>query len=87
MIIAIPRHVAQSADLSARARIPAISQILVAAALAFARLEDRLAARTRSVDLSDHLAKDIGMDRLVQGNDRLVQGAEHRPVSGPFSHL
>ncbi len=80
MIIAIPRHVAQSADLSARARIPAISQILVAAALAFARLEDRLAARTRSVDLSDHLAKDIGMDRLVQG-------AEHRPISGPFSHL
>ena len=70
MIIAIPRHVAQSADLSARARIPAISQILVTAALALARLEDRLSARTRSIDLSGHLARDIGLDRVQQGSER-----------------
>jgi hypothetical protein len=93
MIIAIPRHVAQSADLSARARIPAISQILVAAALALAQLEDRLSggtrsidlsdhlsARTRSVDLSDHLGKDIGMDRLRQNPERPV-------VFNPYPHL
>ena len=79
MIIAIPRHVAQSVDLSARARIPAISQFLVAAALALARLEDRLSVGTRSVDLSDHLARDIGLDRVRQSPER-------RP-SGPFSHL
>lgn len=79
MIIAIPRHVAQSADLSARARIPAISQILVAAALAVARLDDRLSVGTRSIDLSDHLCKDIGMDRLRQNPER--------HPSGPFSHL
>ncbi|OUS06843.1 hypothetical protein A9Q96_08755 [Rhodobacterales bacterium 52_120_T64] len=80
MIIAIPRHVAQSADLSARARIPALSQLLVAAALALARLEDRLEAGTRSVDLSDHLAKDIGIDRLPTISERPV-------VSGLFPHL
>ena len=60
MIITLPRHVAQSADLSARARIPAISRILVSAALALARLDERLSARTGPHDLSDHLAKDIG---------------------------
>jgi len=80
MIITIPRHVAQSADLSARARIPAISRFLVAAALALARLEERLELGTRSSDLSDHLGKDVGMDRL-----------RHEPAyhstSGPFSHL
>lgn len=80
MILTLPRHVAQSADLSARARIPAISQLLVAAALAIARLSDRLEARTRFVDLSDHLAKDIGMDRLSKSTEL------HR-FSGPFSHL
>ena len=80
MIIAIPRHVAQSADLSARARIPAISQFLVAAALALARLDDRLSVGTRSVDLSDHLAKDIGMDRLRKDSERPV-------VFGLFPHL
>jgi len=80
MIIAIPRHVAQSADLSARARIPAISQILVAAALALARLEERFVSGTRSVDLSDHLGKDIGMDRLRQRPERPV-------VFGQFPHL
>lgn len=80
MIIAIPRHVAQSADLSARARIPAISQFLVAAALALARLEERLELGTRSIDLSDHLGKDVGMDRLRQG-------PEYHAHSGPFSHL
>ena len=80
MIIAIPRHVAQSADLSARARIPAISQILVAAALALARLEERFSGCTRSVDLSDHLARDIGFDRVRQDTER-----PH--ISGPFSHL
>ena len=80
MIIAIPRHVAQSADLSARARIPALSQLLVAAALALARLEDRLEAGTRSVDLSDHLAKDIGIDRYQRS-------AEPRAVSGHFPYL
>ena len=79
MIIAIPRHVAQSADLSARARIPAISQILVAAALALARLDDRLSVGTRSVDLSDHLGKDIGLDRVRQVSER--------HPSGPFYHL
>lgn len=79
MILAIPRHVAQSVDLSARARIPAISQFLVAAALALARLEDRLSAGTRPIDLSDHLGKDIGFDRLRQGSER--------HPSGPFSHL
>jgi len=79
MIIAIPRHVAQSVDLSARARIPAISQFLVAAALALARLEDRLSVGTRSVDLSDHLARDIGLDRVRQSPER--------HPSGPFSHL
>ena len=79
MIIAIPRHVAQSADLSARARIPAISQFLVAAALALARLEERLEAGTRSIDLSAHLGKDIGMDRLRQSPER--------HPSGPFYHL
>jgi len=79
MIIAIPRHVAQSADLSARARIPAISQFLVAAALALARLDERLSVGTRSVDLSGHLARDIGLDRVRQSPER-------RP-SGPFSHL
>ncbi|MCK4860289.1 MAG: hypothetical protein KAS85_00065 [Rhodobacteraceae bacterium] len=80
MIIAIPRHVAQSADLSARARIPAISQFLVAAALALARLEERLELGTRSIDLSDHLGKDVGMDRLRQR-------PEYHAHSGPFSHL
>ena len=80
MIIAIPRHVAQSADLSARARIPAISQFLVAAALALARLEERLELGTRSIDLSDHLGKDVGFDRHRQG-------PEHHAISGPFSHL
>jgi len=79
MIIAIPRHVAQSADLSARARIPAISQFLVAAALALARLEDRFSGGTRPIYLSAHLAKDIGMDRLRQSPER--------HPSGPFSHL
>ena len=79
MIIAIPRHVAQSVDLSARARIPAISQFLVAAALALARLEDRFSVGTRSIDLSDHLGKDIGMDRL--------RHSPERHPSGPFSHL
>ena len=80
MIIAIPRHVAQSAELSARARIPAISRFLVAAALALARLEERFDTGVRSVDFSDHLAKDIGLDRLRQG-------VEHHTNSGPFSHL
>ena len=80
MIIAIPRHVAQSADLSARARIPAISQFLVAAALALAWLEERLSVGTRSVDFSAHLCKDVGLDRLQQDS-------EQRPISGPFSHL
>jgi len=80
MIIAIPRHVAQSADLSARARIPAISQFLVAAALALARLEERLELGTRSVDLSDHIGKDVGFDRLSKGT-------EYHAHSGPFSHL
>ncbi len=80
MIIAIPRHVAQSADLSARARIPALSQLLVTAALALARLEDRFAAGTRPVDLSDHLGRDIGLDRVRQD-------VEYHSMSGPFSRL
>ena len=80
MIIAIPRHVAQSADLSARARIPALSQLLVAAALALARLDDRLSVGTRSVDLSDHLARDIGLDRARRDIERPI-------VFGPFPHL
>ena len=80
MIIAIPRHVAQCADLSARARIPAISQILVAAALALARLDDRLSVGTRSVDLSDHLARDIGLDRVRQDSERPI-------VFSHFPHL
>lgn len=80
MILTLPRHVAQSADLSARARIPAISQLLVAAALALARLEERLEVGTRSIDLSNHFAKDIGLDRLRQN-------VERPSISGPFSHL
>lgn len=80
MILTLPRHVAQSADLSARARIPAISQFLVTVALALARLEERLEVGTGSNDLSDHLAKDIGMDRLRQNIERPSS-------SGPFSHL
>ena len=80
MIIEIPRHVAHSADLSARARIPAISQLLVAAALALARLEERLNGCTRSVDLSAHVGKDVGMDRLRHD-------VERPSISGPFSHL
>lgn len=80
MIIAIPRHVAQSADLSARARIPAISRVLVAAALALARLEDRLSVGIRSVDLSAHLARDIGLDRVRQDSER-----PH--IFGPYPHL
>lgn len=80
MIIAIPRHVAQSADLSARARIPAISRVLVAAALALARLEDRLSVGIRSVDLSAHLARDIGLDRVRQDPER-----PH--IFGPYPHL
>ena len=80
MIITIPRHVAQSVDLSARAHIPAISQFLVTAALALARLDERFARGTRSGDLRDHLAKDIGLDRLAQDTAR-------PSISGPFSHL
>ncbi|MBL4874836.1 MAG: hypothetical protein JKY41_16030 [Rhodobacteraceae bacterium] len=77
MIIAIPRHVAQSADLSARARIPALSQLLVAAALALARLEDRLEAGKTPADFSDHLAKDIGLDRLPHIYERPVVSSFH----------
>jgi len=80
MIIAIPRHVAQSADLSARARIPALSQLLVTAALALARLDERLTVGMRPVDLSDHLSRDIGLDRVRQN-------IAYHSMSGPFSHL
>lgn len=80
MIIAIPRHAAQSADLSARARIPALSRILVSAALALARLEERLELGTRSSDLSAHLVKDVGYDCLRQV-------PAYPSTSGPFSHL
>ncbi|MGE4611532.1 MAG: hypothetical protein AAED33_09085 [Paracoccaceae bacterium] len=64
MILSLPRHVAQTADLSARARIPALSQLLVAAALALARLEDRLDYGHRPDNLGNHLGKDIGFDCL-----------------------
>lgn len=80
MILTLPRHVAQSADLSARARIPAISQFLVTAALAFARLEERFEGEIRSVELSDHLKKDIGYDPFQQK-------VEYLSMSGPYSHL
>ena len=80
MILTLPRHVAQSADLSARARIPAISQFLVTAALAIARLDERFVVGIRSVELSDHLKKDIGYDPFHQK-------VEYLSKSGPYSHL
>ena len=80
MILTLPRHVAQSAELSARARIPAISQLLVAAALALARLDERLEVGIKSGDLNAHLRKDVGMERLRHN----VERPSH---SGQFSHL
>ncbi|MEE9454153.1 MAG: hypothetical protein V3V13_07195 [Paracoccaceae bacterium] len=79
MIITLPRHVAQSADLSARARIPALSRLLIAGALALARLDDRISTPRRLPDLSDHLARDIGLDHPCLS---MVTYQPIRPVIG-----
>ncbi len=80
MIITLPRHVAQSADLSARARIPALSRLLVAGALALAKLDDRRTAATLPLYLSDHLARDIGLNSPCQNM------AAYQPIR-PFTGL
>ncbi len=66
MIITLPRHVAQSADLSARARIPVIASMLVSAALFLARLDDRLQKPVCENEITEHLARDTGLDRINQ---------------------
>lgn len=60
MIITLPRHVSQSADLSARARIPAISRWLLATAHWLTQLDDKVTRPKVIVGLSDHLRRDIG---------------------------
>ncbi len=61
----LPRHVAHSAYLSERRALPMISKFLIEVAYWFTqRAEQSHRLRLRSHDLSDHLAKDIGINTV-----------------------
>ncbi len=64
MIIILPRHVSQSAELSSRAQIPAISRLLLSAAHWLAKMDDKAPARHRFSGLNDHIRRDIGQAPL-----------------------
>lgn len=64
MIATLPRHVAHSAYLSERRKLPLISTLLIGAAVWFTQRMERHERLNRAEALSDHLARDIGINTV-----------------------
>lgn len=64
MLAIIPRHVAQSAYLFERRKLPLVSRLLVGAAVWFTQRVERQERLSRAEALSDHLSRDIGISTV-----------------------
>ena len=64
MISTLPRHVAHSAYLSERRCLPLISKFLIEVAYWITQRTEKADRRMTTENLSDHLAKDIGINTV-----------------------
>ncbi len=60
----LPRHVAQSAYLVERRHLPTVSKWLISAAVWFTKRNERQTRLTLVGEMSEHLAKDIGVNTV-----------------------
>ena len=64
MISTLPRHVAHSAYLSERRSLPSVAKFLIEVAYWFTQRTEKSERRMQAEQLSDHLAKDIGINTV-----------------------